>query len=311
MPAIEAEGIVRSYGDHRGLDRFTLLIPTGCIFGLLGPNGSGKSTFLSLVAGAERPDDGTLRVFDSDPAPALRRRMGMVFQESTLDPVTTVGENLEVAGRLFGLTRAMCRKRGVELLEQFGLADRYDAPVAQLSGGMRRRVEMVRALLHDPDLVLLDEPTTGIDPGERQAIWEALAAWPASGRTVVVATNDLVEADGVCDAAAFLREGCVAAMGTPAELKAGLQREAVWLEWPNAQESDLEAVWKWSSVGSVTAEDGTVQLTVDDATSVVPRLFRIPGADIRGVRIHPATLEDAYFHHVGVPMAHDDPEAPL
>lgn len=295
--------MTRRYGEHRGLDNFSVAIPRGSVFGLLGPNGSGKSTFLSLIAAAEAPDSGAVRLYGREPDQEGRQRIGIVFQESTLDPTSTVADNLELSGRLFGLSRSECRTRAEELLQQFGLGDRYQQPITQLSGGMRRRVEVVRALLHSPDLLLLDEPTTGIDPGERQALWDALRTWPGEGKTVLLATNDLVEADGVCDYAAFIRDGRVVAAGRPQELKAGLQKEAIWLDWINPARDDLETVTTWPGVGSVSVQDTQVQITVDDASVVVPQLFALAPAAIKGVKIHPATLEDAYFHHVGIRAA--------
>jgi ABC-2 type transport system ATP-binding protein len=297
--AVEATGIVRRYGEHRGLDQFDLAVPQGCIFGLLGPNGSGKSTFLALLAAADFPDEGNLVIFGEQPSFAMRKRIGIVFQEPTLDPLTRVGESLELSGRLFGLPRKDSAERGREMLARFGLADRYREPVSRLSGGMRRRVEVARALLHQPALLLLDEPTTGIDPEERQVIWEAIREWAGKEHTALLATNDLAEADGICDYAAFLREGRVVTTGTPMELKAGLRREAVWLEWPAATDQALETIASWDDVGSVVRDDGAVQFTVDDASTVVPRLFQSGFTGIEGVRIHLATLEDAYFHHVG------------
>ncbi|MGH2633022.1 MAG: ABC transporter ATP-binding protein, partial [Tepidiformaceae bacterium] len=173
-PVVAARDIGRSYGTRRALDGLTLEVPAGSVFGLLGPNGSGKSTFISILAAMETPPEGELRVFGKSPAPALRGRVGTVFQENTSDPLMTVIETLRLAGRLFGVTGQKFRQRSAELLAAFGLDSRASDPVSSLSGGMRRRLEMARALLHDPELLLLDEPTTGVDPEERRALWAAL-----------------------------------------------------------------------------------------------------------------------------------------
>lgn len=298
-PAVEATGISLLYGDRRALDDLTVSVPAGSVFGLLGPNGSGKSTFITLVAGMETPPEGNLRVFGREAAPALRSRIGTVFQENALDPLMSVRETLALAGRLFGLRGQALHSRMTQLLAAFGLGERIDDSISTLSGGMRRRLEMVRALLHDPELLLLDEPTTGIDPDERRALWEALLQRERGSRTILLATNDLAEADSVCDEVAFLRLGEVVATGTPEALKRGLKRESVRLTWDNPSETDLAAVAAWPDTGELTQDNGEIHITVDDASEFVPRLFAIAPHAIRSIRIEQSSLEDAYFQHVG------------
>ncbi len=296
--AISAAGIGRRYGERRALDGFTLEVPQGSVFGLLGPNGSGKSTFVGLVAAMEAPDSGTLLVFGEPPAPALRARVGTVFQENASDPLMTVNDTLWLAGRLFGVPRAAARERSASLLAAFGLASRAADAVSTLSGGMRRRLEMGRALLHDPLLLLLDEPTTGVDPHERRALWTALMDTRGAGRTILLATNDLAEADAVCDRVAFIQAGQVMATGTPAELKRGLKREAVRVTVEGLTAPQLAAVEQAAGEGQVVAQDAVLHITVDDASAFVPRLFAIAPGAIRAVSIEQSTLEDAYFQHV-------------
>ncbi|MEX2081266.1 MAG: ABC transporter ATP-binding protein, partial [Dehalococcoidia bacterium] len=284
------------YGQRLALDDFDLDVPAGSVFGLLGPNGSGKSTFITLVAAMEPVAEGQLSVFGLAPAAKLRGRLGVVFQENTLDPLMRVDEALRLCGSLFGLRDATARA-GL-LLEQFGLGGRSRDPISALSGGMRRRLEVVRALLHNPELLLLDEPTTGVDPDERRALWDSLLADPGQ-RTVLLATNDLPEADRACDRVAFIRDGQVVAAGTPAELKQGLRRDSVRLDWPAASDADLATIGAWPECGSVNREGTEVLVSVDDAAAFVPRLFALAGGSIRGVRIDAASLEDAYFVHAG------------
>lgn len=296
-PVIEARNVAFAYGERRALDGLTLSVPGGSIFGLLGPNGSGKSTFTSLLAAQEVPPEGTLRVFGKAPSAALRRRIGTVFQENTADPLMTAGANLRLAGKLFGLGGAVVNERTEKLLKLFGLGDRIDDDTVRLSGGMRRRLELARALLHDPELLLLDEPTTGVDPGERRALWDALAA-ARGARTVLLATNDLAEADAICDAVAFLQDGRVVATGTPAELKRGLRRESVRITWPGAASHLLAELESWPDAGTVTRDGDTLHLTTNSASDFVPRLFALANGGIRGISINASTLEDAYFQHV-------------
>lgn len=307
MPSslIEASDLVFEYGERKALDGLTLNVPTGAVFGLLGPNGSGKSTFVSLLAAMERPPAGRLTVFGEPPAAWMRARVGTVFQENALDPLMTANETLRLAGKLFGMPSARIRERAGTLIETFGLTDRVNDSIAKLSGGMRRRLEMCRALLHDPQLLLLDEPTTGIDPDERRALWTALLERTGGSRTIVLATNDLAEADGVCDQVAFLQAGRVMASGTPAALKSGLKRESVRVGWEAPTEAQLSTVANWAGAGQVAALNGSVHITVDDASAFVPRLFALAPGAIRSITIESASLEDAYFRHVSrrVPAA--------
>jgi ABC-2 type transport system ATP-binding protein len=294
--AVEARGVVHRYGQRRALDGLSLQVPRGSVFGLLGPNGSGKSTFITMLAAMESPRSGELRVFGEAPSRALRARAGTVFQENAQDPLMPAAEYLGLAARLFAVRDA--HTRIASLLEQFGLAGRAKDTIASLSGGMRRRLEMVRALLHDPELVLLDEPTTGVDPGERRALWDGLLRENRE-RTILLATNDLAEAEQVCDDVAFLREGKVLASGSPAAMKRGLLRDSVRIRWADATPRDLEELARWEGCGEVSLEGETVRLTVADASSFVPRLFALADGAIRAVSVEPATLEDAYFRIVG------------
>jgi len=297
--AVEAEDVSLSYGERVALDSFSLRVPVGSVFGLLGPNGSGKSTFVTLIAAMERPPGGTLRVFGSEPATELRARMGVVFQENASDPLMTVAETLRLAGHLYGLSTQAIETRARELLVSFGLADRQDAAVATLSGGMRRRMEMARALLHDPDLLLLDEPTTGVDPSERRALWNALLGEPERRRTILLATNDLGEADAVCSDVAFIRGGRVIATGTPRELKANLRRDAVHITWPGVTRERVADLASWPGAGEPVLSGDEVMVPVDDAAVFVPGLFAFAPTEIRAVRIEASSLEEAYFQYVG------------
>ncbi len=299
-PAVQARAIVHRYGERVALDGFDLDIPAGSVFGLLGPNGSGKSTFVSLVAAMERPRQGTLRVFGQEPSRLLRKRVGTVFQENAQDPLMTPAETIGLAARLFGVPRAEAGPRAAQLLSRFGLGDRAGDRVSTLSGGMRRRLELARALIHDPDLLLLDEPTTGVDPGERRVLWEALGETTGEhrGRTILLASNDLAEADQVCDLVAFVDAGAVVAVGSPAKLKRGLRAESVRVTWPSATDEDLRTLASWPGGDDLVREGDELRLTVDDASALVPRLFELAPGMIRAVSIEPSTLEDAYFHHV-------------
>lgn len=297
VPAIVARGIVREYGERRALDGFSLDVPAGGIFGILGPNGSGKSTFIAMVAAMEHPSSGELRVLGQAPSRALRSKVGTVFQENSADQLMRAAEYLRFAGRLFGVDRRTLQDRVPALLERFGLGERRNDPISTLSGGMRRRLEVARALLHGPELVILDEPTTGVDPEERRILWETLREARGTA-TVLLATNDLAEADAVCDRVSFVQAGRVVAEGSPAELKQGLRRDAVRITWPTATAEQLAVVASWPGTGTVARNDAVVHVTVDDASTLAPRLFELGGRDIQGVSIEASSLEDAYFQHI-------------
>lgn len=296
--AIRAREITRSYDRRVALRDFSLEVPEGGIFGLLGPNGSGKSTFVAMLAAMERPERGTLEVLGEAPSAHLKGRVGTVFQENTAEPLMTAGEYMRFAGRLFGAGGRDLEVRVVELLGRFGLGDRANDRVGNLSGGMRRRLEVARALLHRPSLLLLDEPTTGVDAGERSLLWDTLRE-AVPGMTILLATNDLSEADEVASHVAFVRQGTVVASGTPAELKAGLRKESVRVQWAGEPGDLVSRLRSLTGAGEVACQADVTVVTVDDAASFVPRLFDIAPGMIRSIAIAPASLEDAYFQHVG------------
>lgn len=296
--AVRASEITRTYGERKALDGLSLDAPSGGVFGLLGPNGSGKSTFIAMLAAMETPATGELEVLGARPSPMLRGRVGAVFQENTADPLMRVAEYVRFAGELFGVPRRDLDTRVPRLLGTFGLAERASDAVGSLSGGMRRRLEVARALVHEPQLLLLDEPTTGIDAGERAVLWDTLLG-ARSGTTIVLATNDLLEADAVCECVAFLKDGRVAASGTPAQLKAGLRKESVRVEWVEPPGHPARAIAALPGLAEVVMDGDVTVVTTDDAALLVPRLFELAPGAIRSVTIARASLEDAYFQHVG------------
>lgn len=318
-PAISVRDLVVQYGERRALDGVSLDVTPGTVAGLLGPNGSGKSTLLSVVAGLRRPQSGDARIGGRPLSPEVRRNVGVVFQQSCLDPLMTLHETLTLHGRLFGLGGAALRSRIETLLERFDLPARTHDTVATLSGGLRRRLELARALLTEPSVLLLDEPTTGLDPDSRRGFWELLRSvrgvprleslgYGEEGRagklTILFATNDVLEAERECDTAAFLHRGRLVTQGTPAELKAGLKHDSVRVECSDGWAGKLaEAVVGWPGVGRVTRADTVLHVTVDDVSSFVPMLFQTKPEGIHTIRIEASTLEDAYFALTGASVA--------
>ena len=309
-PAIEVRDLVVDYVDRRALDGVSLAVPTGAIVGLLGPNGSGKSTLLAAVAGLRTPQQGEVRVLGMASGPQARSGLGVVFQASSLDPLMTLHETIWLHGRLFGLGGKTLRQRVDGLLEQFGLAERSRDAVGTLSGGLRRRLELARALVPSPQVLLLDEPSTGLDPDSRRALWQHLRSARAAGVTLLLATNDVHEAERECDTVVFLHQGRVIAEGTPAALKGDLKHDAVRVECGDGAAAELaEAVASWPGVGRVTAADSLVHVTVDDVSVFVPKLFQARADGIRAIRIEPSTLEDAYFEIAGAALSSTAEEA--
>jgi ABC-type multidrug transport system ATPase subunit len=304
-PAAFLRDVSFSYPGRIALDGLSLTVPAGSVFGLLGPNGSGKSTLLSLLAGLRAPDSGELTILGRSPAPDLRARIGFLFQATSLDPRMTATDTLRLHGRLHGMRATALRERIRMSLDAVGLLERAESPVATLSGGMKRRLELARALLPEPDLLLLDEPTTGLDPESEQLLWSHLTQINGAGATVILATNKVAEAERYCSAVAFVHRGRVVAEGSPGDLKAGLKHDGVWVEGDFATEL-IEKVSAWPDVGRITWAPPVLHATVDSAATFVPRLFQAAGDTIHAVRLREATLEDAYFDIVGAPISGDE-----
>jgi ABC-2 type transport system ATP-binding protein len=307
VPAISVQHAVVSYGERRALDGVALDVAAGTVVGLLGANGSGKSTLLSIISGLRRPDEGDVSILGAPIGAESRRRVGVVFQSSSLDPLMTLDETLLLHGRLFGLAGRTLSERTSLLLERFGLGDRRREAAGTLSGGLRRRLELARALLPAPQILLLDEPTTGLDPDAKRSFWQILRSQDGPPLTVLVATNDVLEAERECSSVAFLHQGRIVAQGTPAELKRGLKQDSVRVECTDGHAASLsKAIETWPGVGQVTPSGHILHVTVEDVASFVPMLFQTSPRAIHAVRVEPTTLEDAYFAVAGASLARDE-----
>jgi ABC-2 type transport system ATP-binding protein len=217
-PAILARDLVRTFGSVRALDGLDLEVPTGTIVGVLGPNGSGKTTFIRMLAGLLRPTAGEVRVLGRRPSLATAALVGYMTQAPALYEDLTVRENLVFFGRLFGLSSADARQRAEELTELVSLSEKARTPVRDLSGGMRQRTNLACAMIHHPRLLLLDEPTVGVDPVLRVTLWDYFRSLNADGATVLLTTHVMDEADR-CDTIALIEAGRSIARGTPSELR--------------------------------------------------------------------------------------------
>ncbi len=223
--AIETAGLVKTFGETRAVDGIDLSVPTGTVYGVLGPNGAGKTTAVKMLATLLRPDSGRARVFGHDvvrEADAVRGRVSLTGQYASVDEDLTGAENLILLGRLLGHGRKAARERGDQLLAAFGLSDAAGKQVRHYSGGMRRRIDIAASILNTPDLLFLDEPTTGLDPRSRNQVWDIVRAVVAQGTTVLLTTQYLDEADRLASRIAVIDRGKVIAEGTKGELKASV-----------------------------------------------------------------------------------------
>jgi lipooligosaccharide transport system ATP-binding protein len=318
-PLVCARGLVKRFGSFTAVDGIDVDIHPGEAFGFLGPNGAGKSSTMRMVAAVSPPTAGTLRVLGLDPVrdgPAVRARLGVVPQEDTLDTELTVRENLVVYARYFGIPRQVARARADELLEFVHLADRAGDRVESLSGGMKRRLTIARSLVNAPQLLMLDEPTTGLDPQARHVVWERLGQLKAAGVTLVLTTHYMDEAEQLCDRLVVMDGGRIVAEGSPAALIARYAtREVVEVRAPVGRPGAPRAPIDWvvEAVGAdrfaglvarVEPLPDRLLLYVVDGDAVVA-LLRDQAEDRgtvlpeTGVLVRRASLEDVFLRLTG------------
>ncbi|MEE1941163.1 ATP-binding cassette domain-containing protein [Streptomyces sp. TRM 70361] len=265
-PAIEASGMVKVFGETRAVDGVDLTVPAGTVYGVLGPNGAGKTTVVKMLATLLRPDGGEARVFGHDvrhEADAVRSRVSLTGQYASVDEDLTGMENLILLGRLLGHHKSAARRRAGQLLEAFGLAEAAHKQVKNYSGGMRRRIDIAASILNTPDLLFLDEPTTGLDPRSRNQVWDIVRAVVSRGTTVLLTTQYLDEADQLASRIAVIDRGKVIAEGTKGELKASVGAGSVHLRVRDAaQRPAAERLLARALDARVQLEPDPVALTV-------------------------------------------------
>jgi ABC-2 type transport system ATP-binding protein len=298
--AVETERLTFSYGERRALDGVTFAVRQGEIFGLLGPNGGGKTTLFRILSTLLPPESGRAAVFGIDTGAdplAVRRRLGVVFQNQSLDRRLTPEENLRYQGRLYGLTGALLDERIGEALRQTGVAERRRDPVAALSGGLRQRVELAKALLHRPDLLLLDEPSTGVDPGVRGEFWRYLEALRRNAGTTVLLTTHLLEEADQCDRLAILDQGRLVAEGSPGELKSGIGGDVVSLTAANPEAVSLKIERQFGVRPSLV--DGTLRFEHENGAELISRLARAITEPIQSISVARPSLADVFLRATG------------
>ncbi|MFI9580672.1 ATP-binding cassette domain-containing protein [Streptomyces sp. NPDC052236] len=263
--AIETNGLVKVFGQNRAVDGVDLRVAAGTVYGLLGPNGAGKTTAVRMLATLLRPDGGEARVFGKDvqkDADAVRGRVSLTGQYASVDEDLTGTENLVLLGRLLGHSKPAARERAAQLLDAFGLSEAAEKQVKNYSGGMRRRIDIAASILNVPDLLFLDEPTTGLDPRSRNQVWDIVRAVVAQGTTVLLTTQYLDEADHLASRIAVIDHGKVIAEGTKGELKASVGSGAVHLRLRDAeQRPEAERILAAALAAEVVLDPDPVALT--------------------------------------------------
>jgi lipooligosaccharide transport system ATP-binding protein len=297
---IHARGLTKRFGALTAVDAIDFDVSKGEAFGFLGPNGAGKSSTMRMIGCVSPVTDGTLRVLGLDPdadGPAIRARLGVVPQLDSLDNELTVRENLIIYGRYFGLSRRDLRLRADELLEFVQLTERGNDPVEPLSGGMKRRLTIARSLVNNPEVLLLDEPTTGLDPQARHAVWDRLFRLKQQGVTLVLTTHYMDEAEQLCDRLVIMDQGTIAEAGSPRELIERLStREVVELRFPGDTPPIDENVFD-GQVARIEVLPDRVLMYTDDGDALVPVAHELLGP--QSVLVRRSTLEDVFLRLTG------------
>jgi ABC-2 type transport system ATP-binding protein len=310
--AIEVDGISKRFGTLLAVDNVSFQVPTGEIFGLLGPNGAGKSTLIRMLTTLVPPTGGTAIVAGHDiirEPNDVRMNIGVIPQNMTSDPELTCAENVGIHARLYGITGARRRQRTAELLAAVGLGDRANALASTLSGGMRRRLEIARGIVHDPQILFLDEPTTGLDPVSRMSVWEMITHLRAQqGRTLFLTTHYMDEADRLCDRVAIVDHGRIAALDTPVALKAsvpGASRIDVQFapDLPNGA-ADLERLPAVQSVRALGSASYHISSDHGPASAQeVVELAREHKLELKSLSVQSTSLDDVFLHYAGHALA--------
>jgi ABC-2 type transport system ATP-binding protein len=304
--AIEASGLVKSFGEVRAVDGVDLAVRGGSVYGVLGPNGAGKTTTIRMLATLLRPDAGSAQVLGHDvvaEADAVRSLVSLTGQLASVDEDLTGRENLVLLGRLLGLRRAGAKSRAAELLDAFDLADAAGRLVKHYSGGMRRRLDIAASLVVTPQLLFLDEPTTGLDPRSRNQVWEIIRSLAAAGTTILLCTQYLEEADQLADGIAVIDHGRVIAEGTPAQLKASVGSGALHVRLLDPEQRGEAERMLADELGTVHLEPDPAALSApcadaDRGAEAVAELARA-GVGIAGFSLGQPSLDEVFLALTG------------
>jgi ABC-2 type transport system ATP-binding protein len=308
VDAIETMGITKEFKDIKAVKDMSLSIKQGEIFGILGPNGAGKTTLISMLCTILKPTSGTAKVNGHDIIKSkdqVRKSIGIVFQDPSLDNRLTALENLEMHAGLYGVPKGERKKRIAEVLEIVSLSDRAKELVKNYSGGMKRRLEIARGLIHYPKILFLDEPTIGLDPQTREHIWEYIKKLAQREHiTIIVTTHYLEEADMLCDRVAIIDYGQIKVLDSPENLKNSLEGDVVKIEVDDIK--DLEGkVREFEGVKKVLVTGKAINITVKDGEKLTPKLIefiKLNGASVNSISIRKPSLGDVFLHYTGREM---------
>jgi ABC-2 type transport system ATP-binding protein len=299
-PAVEVNGLTKRYGDLTAVDDVSFDVRRGEIFGFLGPNGAGKSTTIKMLCTLADPTAGTATVAGHDikrEQGAVRRNIGLVFQDPTLDQYLTADQNLQMHAELYGVPRFALAGRLTQVLEMVGLADRRSALVSTYSGGMKRRLEIARGLLHAPHVLFLDEPTIGLDPQTRSSIWRYINELRSREDITIFLTTHYMDEAEYCDRIAIMDHGRIVVLDTPEALKAAVGEDRVQITTAD-DEAALAALEQHFGITGRFAE-GRLTFSVPAGEAFVPRLFAELGVAIQSVSVSRPSLDDVFMAHTG------------
>lgn len=301
---IELFNLTKKFNTLTAVDGIGLSIEKGEIFGLLGPNGAGKTTTISMLSTLLLPTEGTAKIngYDLRQQDSIRKSIGIVFQDPSLDSELTGKENLDFHGRLYGMPKEKRKQRIAEVLRLVDLEDKANSIVKTYSGGMKRRLEIARGLIHMPQVLFLDEPTLGLDPQTRRKIWEYIRNLNKQHQiTVILTTHYMEEADSLCDRIAIIDHGKIIAQGTPPQLKSIIGGDIVTLETDEPQKlKELFEKEKWKK--EINVVENAVVISVQDAERVIPKIIEMSHKKkmkIHAVNMKKPTLEDVFIHFTG------------
>ena len=299
-PIIAVRDLLHRYENRTALNSISFEVQAAELFGLLGPNGSGKTTLFRILSTLMVPSAGTATIAGIDAVRdpgALRRKIGVVFQAQSVDPKLTARENLWHQGHLYGLRGTQLRTRINEILSRVGLLDRANDRVETFSGGMQRRIELAKGLLHHPEVLLLDEPTTGLDPGARRDLWQYLAMLRDQEHVSIIVTTHLMEEAERCDRLAILNEGNLVALGTPEALTHEIGGDVILLEAHDPQVLATQ-IRDHFHVDAVVL-DNRVRLEIENGHRFVPEVVEAFPGEIQSLSVSKPTLEDVFIHRTG------------
>ena len=299
-PAIVVRGLEKSFGEVHAVRGVDFDVETGEVFGFLGPNGAGKTTTINMCCTLTKPSGGTATVAGHDVVRErddVRRNIGLVFQDTTLDGYLTARQNLRLHAELYGVQSSLVAARMRQLMEMVGLWGRKDSPVRTFSGGMKRRLEIARGLMHSPRVLFLDEPTIGLDPQTRRSIWSYIRTLKESEEITIFMTTHYMDEAEWCDRIAIMDQGVIVALDSPAALKAQVGADRIRIETED-DETAIASLRERFDIEAVISE-GAVTFRIPSGEAFVPRLFAELGVPIRSVSVSRPTLDDVFMSHTG------------